>query len=107
MAVELLVRQLGVPLDGMECGTVAYDVHVRRVFLRSGLVDRDTPDEVRRAAAEVCPTEPGSIDLGTWLIGRETCRPRDPRCDECRLGDVCPRFVERSVPGVGVRAGSG
>lgn len=103
MAVELLVRQLGVPLEGIECGTVAYDVHVRRVFLRSGLIDRDTPEEVRRAAAEACPAEPGSLDLGTWLIGRETCRPREPRCDECRLSEVCPRFVERTVPGVGDR----
>lgn len=103
MAVELLVRQMGVRLEGMECGTVAYDVHVRRVFLRSGLVDRDTPAEVRRAASEACPGEPGSLDLATWLIGREWCRPQEPLCPACPLGSVCPRLVNRSVVGVGAR----
>lgn len=103
MAVELLVRNRGVRLTGMEQGSVAYDVHVRRVFLRAGLVDIDTPAEVRRAAAEAYAAEPGLLDLPAWLIGRETCRPKDPQCDRCRLGEVCPRLVERSVRGVGVR----
>ncbi|MCE5191620.1 MAG: hypothetical protein LLG08_07675 [Actinomycetia bacterium] len=103
MAVELLVRNRGVRLEGMECGSVAYDVHVRRVFLRSGLIDIDTLAEVRRAAAEASPGEPGLLDLPAWLIGRETCRPRRPACDECRLGRVCPRLIERTVSGVGVR----
>ena len=103
MAVELLVRHFGVRLQGVECGTVAYDVHVRRVFLRAGLVDRDTPEQIRAAAARACPEAPGSIDLPTWLIGRETCRPRAPRCDDCLLGDVCPRLVGRDAQGVGVR----
>lgn len=103
MAVELLVRHFNVPLEGIECGSVAYDVHVRRVFLRTGLIDRDTPAAVRDAAIRVCPEAPGLIDLPTWLIGRETCRPRRPVCDRCRLGGVCPRHTERGVAGVGVR----
>ena len=103
MAVELLVRHFGVQLVGIECGSVAYDVHVRRVFLRSGLVDVDTPDAVRAAALRACPDAPGMIDLPAWLVGRETCRPSAPRCGECRLGEVCPRHVERRVAGVGVR----
>lgn len=103
MAVELLVRNRGVALAGIECGSVAYDVHVRRVFLRSGLIDVDTPAEVRRAAALACPGEPGLIDLPAWLVGRETCRPKVPECDTCRLGGCCPRMIERSVEGVGAR----
>ncbi|PKQ20407.1 MAG: hypothetical protein CVT66_05405 [Actinobacteria bacterium HGW-Actinobacteria-6] len=105
MAVELLVRNRGVCLEGMECGSVAYDVHVRRVFLRSGLVDADTPVEVRRAASAAYPDEPGMLDLPAWLIGRETCRPKSPDCDACRLRNVCPRLTSRSVSGVGARKG--
>jgi endonuclease-3 len=103
MAVELLSRHFGVEVRGLECGTVAYDVQVRRVFLRSGLVDRDTPGDVDRAAAEACPAAPGSLDLATWLVGRQWCHPARPRCEECRLGAVCPRFTERGVEGVGSR----
>jgi uncharacterized HhH-GPD family protein len=106
MAVEILRGHFGVEVRGLECGTVAYDVQVRRVFLRSGLVDRDTPADIERAAADACPASPGSLDLATWLVGRQWCHPADPRCEECRLGAVCPRFTERTVRGVGARPGS-
>lgn len=103
MAVEILSRHFGIDVRGLEGGTVAYDVHVRRVFLRSGLVDHDSPAAVARAASTACPEAPGSLDLAAWLIGRQWCHPAIPRCGECRLGDVCPRFTDRSVEGVGSR----
>jgi len=104
MTVELLARHFGVAIEGLERGTVAYDVQVRRVFLRTGLVDRDTPDSIAQAAARACPEAPGSLDLPTWLVGRQWCHPHRPLCDECRLGAVCPRLVGRNVAGVGARA---
>ena len=103
MAVEILSRHFGVALAGPECGTVAYDVQVRRVFLRSGLVARDTPQDVAAAAAVACPAAPGSLDLATWLVGRQWCRPKGPKCGECLLGDVCERRVWLSPEGVGTR----
>ncbi len=106
MAVEILTRHFGVSLAGRECGQVAYDVHVRRVFLRTGLVDIDTPETIAQAASAACPEAPGTLDLPTWLVGRQWCRPRAPLCDECRLSDVCPRLTCRSATGVGARTPS-
>ncbi len=106
MAVEILRRHFGIPLSGADEGTVAYDVHVRRVFLRSGLTLRDSPEEVRAAAAFAYPGSPGTLDLPAWLIGRQWCRPVVPRCEECRLGEVCPRRVWMNVEGVGARTGA-
>lgn len=106
MAVDLLTRALNVRLTGIECGTVAYDVHVRRVFLRTGLIERDTPAAVNEAASAACPEAPASLDLPTWLVGRQWCRPRRPECDLCRLGSVCPRLTHLSAEGVGVRRAS-
>jgi len=103
MAVELLTRCFDVPVAEMSGGTVAYDTQVRRVFLRSGLVDSDSRAEVERAAAAALPASPGRLDLPTWLIGRQWCHPVRPLCAECRLGSVCPRLVDRTVPGVGAR----
>lgn len=103
MAVEILMRHFGVRLEGAEHGSVAYDVHVRRVFLRAGLVDEDTPAAIRDAARRVCPEAPGTLDLATWLVGRDWCHPTHPRCEECRIGGVCPRLVERVAEGVGAR----
>ena len=106
MAAEILTRHFGVELAGREGGQVAYDVQVRRVFLRSGLVDIDSRAAIEAAAVMACPEAPGTLDLPAWLIGRETCRPKRPLCDECRLADVCPRLVQRNVEGVGVRRGA-
>jgi endonuclease III len=103
MAAEILRRHLGVELEGEECSQVAYDVQVRRVFLRSGLAQEDTPEAIEEAAARACPEAPGTLDLAAWLVGRETCRPRVPQCDACRLGDVCPQLTEVRIEGVGAR----
>lgn len=101
MGVEILMRHFGVELSGRECGSVAYDVHVRRVFLRAGLVSEDSPEAITEAASAICRESPGTLDLAAWLIGRQTCRPRQPRCEECRLGSACPRFTYLDAPGVG------
>lgn len=105
MAAEILGRHFGASLDGRERGQVAYDVHVRRVFLRAGLVDCDSIDAIEAAAARACPEAPGTLDLAAWLVGRESCRPKDPTCGTCRLGSVCPRRTWVSVEGVGARRG--
>ena len=103
MAVELIGRVFGVEIGEASGGTVAYDTQVRRVFLRSGLVDRDTVADVERAAAKACPEAPGRLDLPAWLIGRQWCHPSAPACGQCWLADVCPRLVDRGVAGVGTR----
>jgi len=103
MATEILVRHFGVELEGRDSGQVAYDVQVRRVFLRTGLVDTDTIEAIEAAARAACPEAPGTLDLATWLVGRNWCHPKIPLCESCRLGSVCPRLVERNATGVGAR----
>jgi uncharacterized HhH-GPD family protein len=103
MAVEILVRHFGVELEGRECGQVAYDVQVRRVFLRSGLVDIDSIEAIEQAASAACPESPGTLDLATWLVGRDWCRPKRPLCDACRLAESCARRVSLNPAGVGQR----
>lgn len=107
MAVEILVRHFGVELEGRECGQVAYDVHVRRVFLRSGMADADSVEAIERAAAEACPEAPGTLDLAAWLVGRDWCRPKRPRCGQCRLAQTCARRTGLLPEGVGARRTGG
>jgi endonuclease III len=95
MAVEMIERDLGIPIGAMEGSDVAIDVHVRRVFLRTGLVERDVAGEMVEAARALYPERPGALDLPAWIVGRSWCKARDPLCDECALGDVCPRLVAR------------
>lgn len=108
MTTAILSRHFGVELSHREGGRVAYDVHIRRVFMRSGLADEDSAEAIEAAAVRACPDAPDTLDLPAWLIGRQTCRPTSPQCDRCRLGVVCPQRTWFNPAGVGVRStGSG
>lgn len=96
MAVEILERDLKTPIRDMKGSDVAYDVHIRRVFLRTGLADRDDLDHMVAVARELHPMRPGAFDAATWRIGRDWCRPGTPNCDPCPLAEVCPRLIYRA-----------
>jgi uncharacterized HhH-GPD family protein len=93
MAVEMLERNFGVPIAGMDESDIAYDVHVRRVFLRTGLAHRDDLDHMLQVAREAHPKRPGEIDLPAWLVGRQWCHAGIPDCGACELRNVCPKDV--------------
>jgi uncharacterized HhH-GPD family protein len=95
MAVEILVRDLGVPVDDLSGSDVAYDIHLRRVFLRTGLAERDDVDHMVAVARSLHPDRPGELDNPTWDIGRRWCTAGKPSCQTCPLVAVCPRLIER------------
>lgn len=96
MAVEILARDLGVTVEAMADSDIAYDVHVRRVFLRTGLAERDDLDHMVEVARRLHPHRPGELDFPTWLIGRRWCGPGIPDCADCVLHSVCPRDIDRA-----------
>lgn len=88
----LLVRDLDVDIKDKENIDIAYDVHVRRIFLRAGFVEKDTFEEVTGAARKINPSFPGRLTTSFWAIGRDICRPTDPRCERCPLETVCKKM---------------
>ncbi len=60
MGTEILARHFDVEMMGRECGQVAYDIQVRRVFLRTGMVDVDSVEAIERAAAAGVPRGSGN-----------------------------------------------
>jgi endonuclease III len=91
MAANILARDFKVPLADYFSIDVSADVHVRRVFRRLGLVDKDAAiEEVIYRARGLHPQFPGLMDVPTWEIGREWCRPSSPLCGECYMNDLCP-----------------
>lgn len=95
MAVEILERDLHIPLGDLTGSDIGYDVHVRRVFLRTGLAQRDDVTEMVTTARALHPERPGELDNPAWDIGRRWCHPRKPECSRCPLVAACPRFVQR------------
>ena len=99
MAVEILSRDLAVPLDDMSGSDVAVDVHIRRVFMRTGLSLSDSINDIVRAARDLHPERPGELDAPAWFIGRSWCRPKSPKCSTCPISWACPSslvYLQRS-----------
>ena len=90
----LLIRDFGVTLENLYCIAIAYDVHIRRIFLRMGLTDKDNIKDVTASARKICNEFPGSLTLPFWVAGREYCRPSNPKCDECYLNQFCMKKIE-------------
>ena len=95
MTVMLLWRNRNVDIRAMEGCDVAVDIHLRRVFLRAGLCERDAPGEFIAVARTLFPRIPGALDPPAWTIGREFCHPEVPDCERCPLLGVCPRLIDR------------
>jgi len=102
MAVALLAFDFGVEIRQMQGSDIAYDVHVRRVFLRTGLAEYDDVDHMVGVAREIHPERPGALDAPAWVVGRTWCRPSEPRCRACVLDDVCAHRIDAAADVRGV-----
>ncbi len=94
MTVNLLHRYLGVDFgfDELRDIDVKPDVHVERVFKRTGLMDRAGGSvQVARRLKEAYPAD---LDLGSWQIGRTWCHASNPDHAGCPLSAMCPRRIE-------------
>lgn len=98
MATNILVRDFGINVKNRKGIDVSFDTHIRRVFLRSGLVLRDDINEIIQTARKLNPVYPGILDNPCWIIGREYCRPKNPDCDNCPISDVCPKLLQIKLP---------
>lgn len=94
MAVNILVRDFKIEIRGSkEKIDISYDRHVRRIFLRTGLVEKDDMGLLIRVARKLHPEFPGELDYPAWRIGRDWCRPTNPKCKDCFISDVCPKLT--------------
>ncbi|HLA85728.1 MAG TPA: endonuclease III [Thermoguttaceae bacterium] len=77
---------------GIASGVVV-DTHVARVSRRLGLTEHKDPVKIERDLTAVLPEEQWiAFSHELILHGRGTCMARKPRCEECVLGDICPRI---------------
>jgi endonuclease III len=94
MAVNLLVREFKVDLEGKQMIDISGDRHIDRVFKRLGLVSKDASlTSIISCSREIYPDYPGIFDSICWEIGEAWCKPDSPKCPECWLNNLCPKIV--------------
>ena len=81
---------------------ICVDTHVHRISNRLGWVRTRLPDETEQALYRATDSRWWpyiNLYLVTW--GQNVCRPISPRCGDCVISDVCPKFgVVARVQGV-------
>jgi len=93
MATLLLYRDFGIEMRNLEGVDIAYDVHVRRVLLRTGLAKKDSVKHMVEVIRNFHPEFPAKIDGPLWHIGRNWCHARKAECGKCRLKKLCPKII--------------
>ena len=87
-SANVIIRESGGKAEG-----VIVDLHVLRVAPRLGIADEkdaDKPEKIEKQIMAVLPQELWN-DAGMSLsfLGRELCRPTNPKCGACLMSSVC------------------
>ena len=94
MATNILFRIFKIPMSDTKAIDISPDVHISRVFKRTGLVNNEEKKEIiMYKARAINPEYPGAIDLQVWEIGRNFCRPSSPKCGDCPLDKLCEKNI--------------
>jgi endonuclease-3 len=84
-SANVIIRESGGQAEGM-----IVDLHVLRVVPRLGITKEEKPEKIEQKLMEILPRESwGDAGMSFSFLGRELCRPTDPRCRECPLNRVC------------------
>lgn len=85
-SANVIMREMKVPAEG-----IIADLHVIRVAPRIGLCDEAKDgNKVEKQLMQLLPKEIwGEIGMAISFLGRETCRPTNPKCFECPVQNDC------------------
>ena len=85
-SANVIMREAKTPAEG-----IIADLHVIRVAPRIGLIaEAKDGNKVEKELMKVLPHEIwGEIGMAISFLGRETCRPTNPKCPECPVQNHC------------------
>jgi endonuclease III len=87
-SANVIMRGAGVKAEG-----VIVDLHVVRVAPRLGIATGTDPKKIEKQIMEVIPEKDwGEIGMAISFLGRETCRPTDPKHEECVVKNDCAYY---------------
>ena len=84
-SANVIMRESGVAAEG-----VIVDLHVVRVAPRIGIATGTQPEKIEKQIMAIVSKEKwGEIGMAVSFLGREICRPTNPKCDQCVVSEVC------------------
>jgi endonuclease-3 len=84
-SANVIMREAGVAAEG-----VIVDLHVVRVAPRLGITKSTDPKKIEADIMAVMPPKTwGEIGMAISFLGRETCRPKDPKHEDCVVNAYC------------------
>jgi endonuclease-3 len=91
-SASVIMRESGVPAEG-----IIVDLHVVRVAPRLGVATGTDPKKIEKQLMEaVDPKDWGEVGMAISFLGREICRPKNPKHSECVMNSVCAYCKEHS-----------
>jgi len=90
-SANVIIREAGFKSEG-----IIVDLHVVRVAPRLGIAQGTDPRKLEKQMMELLdPKDWGEIGMAISFLGREICRPTNPKCSECVMNTVCDYFKGR------------
>lgn len=87
-SANVIMREVGLKAEG-----IIVDLHVVRVAPRLGIAQGTDPKKLEKQMMELlAPEDWGQAGMAISFLGRETCRPTNPKCSECVMNSVCDYF---------------
>ena len=87
-SANVIMREAGAPAEG-----IAVDLHVLRVAPRLGIATGTDPKKIEAQMMEVLPKQVwAEAGMAISFLGRETCRPSEPKHHECVMKAHCEYF---------------
>lgn len=87
-SANVIIRESGGKAEG-----IIADLHVLRVVPRLGITKEEKPEKLEKVLMEIIPQEQwNDAGMSFSFLGRELCRPTDPRCGECLMNSVCEYY---------------
>lgn len=86
-SANVILREMGLPAEG-----IIVDLHVVRVAPRLGIAKGTDPKKLEKQMMDVLPQKDWDAGMAISFLGRETCRPTNPKCGECVMNKVCEYY---------------
>lgn len=91
-SANVIMSELGYEMEG-----VIVDLHVLRVAPRIGIAKGTKPEKIEKQLMEAIPQKHWrELGMGLTFLGREICRPSNPKCPQCVMNVVCEYYKSQS-----------